>query len=81
MNTSIEDLSEEELQSFVDGGVVFVGEMDEYIEGVHEEAIGLASILLTNGCDDVPWEFTIWSGGARGGGGVQGCGRLHWLEE
>ena len=54
MNMSIEDSSEEELQPFVDGGVVLVGKTEEYIEGVHEEAIGLAPILLSNGCDDVP---------------------------
>ena len=48
----------------MDGCVVLVGEADEYTEGVHEETIGLAPVLLTNRCDDVPWEFTIGSGGA-----------------
>ena len=64
MNTSIENSSEEGSQSLVDGCVVLVGKADEYIEVVHEETIGLAPILLANRCDDVPWEFTIGSGGA-----------------
>ena len=57
-------MSEEEPQPFVDGGIVLVGKTDEDVKGVHKKAIGFAPILLTNGCDDVPWEFTIGSGGS-----------------
>ena len=50
INTSIENSSEKEPQSFVvvDGGVVLVGEADEDVKGVHKEAIGFVPILLTN---------------------------------
>ena len=48
----------------MDGGIVLVGQANENVEGAHKKAIGVAPILLPNGCDDVPWEFTIGSGGA-----------------
>ena len=65
ISTPIENSSEEESQPFVDGEVVLIGQVDEDVEGVHKEAVCFAPVLLEDGCDDVPREFTIgssWAG-------------------
>ena len=65
---AIEDVLKEMANGFVVGRIVLFGYADEYVLGIHKEAIGFASRETDNGFDDVTWHVEGCGGSGVGGG-------------
>lgn len=85
INVIVVDTTEEEMDGFNDARAITLYEANEDVQGVHEQAVGFASVLMTNGVDDVARGVFGSEGGAlvrrKGcGGWVDGWLCAYWAK-